>query len=121
VAEDEEGVRDWIGRVLRECGYTVLQARDGTEGLRLFAENADRVRLVLTDLVMPGAGGREVGERIAADAPHVPLLYMSSYAEEEIERRHLVEPTGALLQKPFSALVLAQRVRAALDLAGLGP
>ena len=120
VAEDEEGVREWIARVLRECGYTVLEARDGTEGLRLFAENADRVRLVLTDLVMPGAGGREVGERMAADAPHVPLLYMSSYAGEEIERRHLVEPTDALLQKPFSALVLAQRVRAALDGAGLG-
>ena len=99
VAEDEVGVRDWIGRVLRECGYTVLEAEDGTEGLRLLADHADSVRLVLTDLVMPGAGGREIGERMAANAPHVSLLYMSSYAGEEIERRHLVGPAGGLMRK----------------------
>jgi nitrogen-specific signal transduction histidine kinase/CheY-like chemotaxis protein len=115
VAEDDDGVRDWIGRVLRECGYTVLEAQDGAKGLRLFAENAESVGLVLTDLVMPGVGGREIGELMAVDAPHIPLLYMSSYADEEIERRHVSMPAGGLLQKPFSALVLAQRVRAAID------
>jgi signal transduction histidine kinase/CheY-like chemotaxis protein len=115
VADDEEGVRSWISRVLQYCGYTVLEARDGTEALRLWAENAAIIRLVLTDLVMPGMDGKAVGERIAAQAPQVPILYMSAYTEDEIMRRQLLAPTGALLQKPFSAERLAERVRAALD------
>ena len=101
--------------VLQYCGYTVLEARDGTEALQLWADNAAIVRLVLTDLVMPGIDGRAVGERIAAQAPQVPILYMSAYTEDEIMRRQLLAPTGALMQKPFSAERLAQRVRAALD------
>jgi signal transduction histidine kinase len=121
VAEDEDGVRAWMGRVLRDRGYTVLEARHGEEALRLFAENAAEVRLVLTDLVMPGADGREVGERMAIRAPDVPVLYMSAYTEDEIMRRRLlVAPSGALLQKPFSPRLLTQRVRAVLDGANSG-
>jgi signal transduction histidine kinase len=115
VAEDEDGVRSWISRVLRDRGYTVLEARNGEEALRLFAENAADVRLVLTDLVMPGADGREVGERMAIRAPDVPVVYMSAYTEDEIMRRRLLMPTLAFLQKPFPPWLLAQRVRAALD------
>jgi two-component system cell cycle sensor histidine kinase/response regulator CckA len=115
VAEDEEGVRSWIRRVLRTCGYTVLEARNGVEALGLYRENAATVRLVLTDLVMPGADGREVGDRMANEAPHVPVLYMSAYTEDEVLRRQLLAPTAALLHKPFSPWLLAQRVRAALD------
>ena len=115
VAEDEDGVRSWISRVLRDRGYTVLEARHGAEALRLFAENAADVRLVLTDLMMPSADGREVGERMALRAPDVPVLYMSAYARDEIKRRRLLPPNTAFLQKPFSPWLLAQRVRAALD------
>jgi CheY-like chemotaxis protein len=115
VAEDEEGVRSWISRMLRDFGYNVLEARDGKEALELFAENTGIVRLVLTDLVMPGADGREVGERMAIRAPDVPVLYMSAYTEDEVMRRRLLAPTVAFLQKPFSPWELAQRVRAALD------
>ena len=117
VAEDEEGVRSWISRVLRECGYTVLEARQGAEALRLYAQHASAVGLVLTDLVMAGADGREVGERLARHAPQVPVLYMSAYTEDEILRRQLLQPTEALLQKPMSPSTLAQRVRSALDAA----
>ena len=115
VADDEDGVRSWVSRVLRQCGYTVLEARDGTEALRQWADNAPAVRLVLTDLVMPAVDGRGVGERIASEAPSVPVLYMSAYTEGQIMQRQLRVPTDALLQKPFSAELLAQRVRAALD------
>jgi CheY-like chemotaxis protein len=115
VAEAEDGVRAWISRVLRECGYTVLEARHGSEALELFAEHADTVRLVLTDVVMPGADGREVGERMAIRAPEIPVLYMSAYTDDEIVRRRLLAPHIKLLQKPFSPAVLAERVRAALD------
>jgi two-component system cell cycle sensor histidine kinase/response regulator CckA len=115
VADDEEGVRSWISRVLRDCGYTVLEARQGQEALRLLAKNAGTVGLVITDLVMPGVGGREVGERTAALAPHVPVLYMSAYTDDEVVRRQLLAPSEVYLQKPFSADELAQRVRATLD------
>jgi two-component system, cell cycle sensor histidine kinase and response regulator CckA len=115
VAEDEEGVRSWISRMLRDFGYNVLEARDGKEALQLFAENAGIVRLVLTDLVMPGADGREVGERMAIRAPDVPVLYMSAYTEDEVMRRRLLAPTVGFLHKPFSPWQLARRVRAALD------
>jgi PAS domain S-box-containing protein len=116
VADDEEGVRQWIGRVLRDLGYTVLEASNGQEVLQLFAENAADVRLVLTDLVMPGADGREVGERMAIRAPDVPVVYMSAYTEDEIIRRQLLGPSVPFLQKPFSPSQLAQSVRGALDL-----
>jgi signal transduction histidine kinase len=115
VAEDEDGVRAWVSRVLRDCGYTVLEARDGEEALRLFADNADDVRLVLTDLMMPSADGREVGDRMAKRAPDVPVLYMSAYTGDEIKRRGLLPPDRAFLEKPFSPWLLAQRVRTALD------
>jgi signal transduction histidine kinase len=116
VAEDEDGVRNWISRVLRDRGYTVLEARDGEEALQLFAKNATEVRLVLADLVMPLADGREVGEGMAIRAPDVPVVYMSAYSEDEVTRRRLLEPSLPFLQKPFSPSQLAQAVRAALDL-----
>jgi two-component system, cell cycle sensor histidine kinase and response regulator CckA len=115
VADDEEGVRSWISRVLRDCGYTVLEARQGQEVLRLLAKNAATAGVVITDLVMPGMGGREVGERMAALAPHVPVLFMSAYTEDEVVRRQLLAPGEVFLEKPFSAEQLAQRVRATLD------
>jgi len=115
VAEDEEGVRQWISRVLRDRGYTVLEAANGEDVLRLFAEHAADVRLVLTDLVMPGADGREVGERMAIRAPDIPVVFMSAYTEDEIMRRRLLAPSVPFLQKPFSASQPAQLVRAALD------
>jgi two-component system cell cycle sensor histidine kinase/response regulator CckA len=115
VAEDDDGVRQWISRVLRDRGYTVLEARDGEEALRLFAESAADVRLVLADLMMPEADGRELGEAIASRDPDLPILYMSAYAEDEIARRRLLQPSVPFLQKPFSPSQLARSVRAALD------
>lgn len=115
VAEDEVGVRTWISRVLRDRGYTVLEASDGGEALRLFTENATDVRLILTDLVMPVADGRELGERMAIRAPDVPVVYMSAYTEDEIMRRRLLGPSVPFLRKPFSPGQLTQLVRVALD------
>ena len=115
VAEDEDGVRSWISRVLGDLGYTVLEARHGEEALKLFADNAAEVRLVLADLVMPEGDGRELGEAMTTRAPDVPVLYMSAYTEDEIIRRRLLEPSVPFLQKPFSPWQLAQSVRAALD------
>jgi DNA-binding response OmpR family regulator len=115
VADDDEGVRTWIGRALGDLGYTVLQARDGEDVLRLFSEHPSEVRLVLTELVMPRADGREVGERMAARAPDVPVLYMSAYTESEVMRRRLLTTGDGFLPKPFSPSLLAERVRAALD------
>jgi CheY-like chemotaxis protein len=107
--------RHWVSRVLRDCGYTVLECRNGGEALRLFAANTADVRLLLIDLVMPGAAGGAVGEKMAIEAPDVPVVYISAYTEDEIKRRRLLPPGSQCLHKPFSPWQLAQRVRAALD------
>jgi two-component system cell cycle sensor histidine kinase/response regulator CckA len=73
------------------------------------------VRLVLADLMMPEVDGRELGEAIASRDPDLPILYMSAYAEDEIARRRLLQPSVPFLQKPFSPSQLARSVRAALD------
>ena len=101
--------------MLRDRGYTVLEARHGEEALSCLPTNAADVQLVLADLMMPEADGRELGEAMATRAPDVPVLYMSAYTEDEIIRRRLLEPSVPFLQKPFSPSQLAQSVRAALD------
>ena len=72
LAEDEDGVRDWVGRVLRDLGYTVLEARTGDEALQFFVENAADVRLVLTDLVMPDGTGERSGKEWLSALPMYP-------------------------------------------------
>ncbi len=116
VVEDEESVRLLIGRSLLEAGYQVASAESGEAALDLAA--AQEPDLVICDLVMPGLSGREVGERIAAIGPRIPVLYISGYPGEEVMQRGLLPEGAALLQKPFTPGQLAQRVREVLD--GIG-
>ncbi len=115
VAEDDEGVRQSSCRALRACGYRVLPAVTGAEALRIC--EADRVRpdLLLTDVVMPELGGRELAARVTALHPEVRVLFMSGYTGDYNEERGMAEPGIDLLQKPFSAEMLVRRVREILD------
>jgi CheY-like chemotaxis protein len=112
LVEDEEGVRTVVRRHLERQGYVVRVASTGAEALRL-AEA--RVDLVITDLVMPEQSGRVLGERLAARWPHLPVLYMSGYTDDEIFRRGLGDARAAFLEKPFTAEQLARAVRQALS------
>jgi PAS domain S-box-containing protein len=115
LVEDEEGVRALAQRVLERHGYTVLEARHGADALRIAASFDGRIDLVLTDVVMPEMGGREMVEALTASRTDVLALFMSGYTDDDIIRRGLLDPGLAFLQKPFTSNALARAVRDLLD------
>ena len=115
VVEDEEAVRALASRVLGQQGYTVVEARNGVEALRLLDEGRVAVDLVLTDVVMPEMSGLELARRLGASRPEVPVLFMSGYTESEKLQPEIRETDAPFLQKPFSTENLALRIREALD------
>jgi two-component system cell cycle sensor histidine kinase/response regulator CckA len=115
LVEDQDGIRDLVGEFLRRNGYTVLHAVDGDEALRLADEYKDVIDLLLTDLLMPNIGGRELAQRLSRLRPRMSVLFMSGYPEhpsleDEGSGRH-----AAVLQKPFSMDNLARKIRNLLD------
>lgn len=115
VVEDEEVVRLLTVRVLRERGYTVHEAADGAEALDVLARLSQPPDLVLSDVVMPAMSGRELGTRLSARAPDLPVLYMSGFTGDDVVQRGLLEPGMPFQQKPFHPDVLALQVRTMLD------
>jgi PAS domain S-box-containing protein len=115
VAEDEDGVR-WIERlVLASCGYAVLEARDAEEALRLAGRHAGPLHLLVTDVVMPGLDGRQLADRLAAQVPGLRVLFVSGYAGKAVLARGVTEEGAGFLQKPFTPIALARKVREVLD------
>jgi signal transduction histidine kinase/DNA-binding response OmpR family regulator len=114
VAEDEPFVRTFAATVLQGFGYNVLSVSDGNAALELARHSGKPIDLLLTDVVMPGPSGPEVYVQLSAANPGVKVLYMSGYADEAIVRRGF-DSGMILLEKPFSADVLARRVREVLD------
>src|SRR5688572_1761791 len=84
VVDDDPGVREVAARVLRRAGYQVLQAAEGDEALEVARTHAGPLHLLLTDVVMPGMNGRELGQRMSEERPETRLLYMSAYTEDEV-------------------------------------
>ena len=109
VVEDEAAVRSFCCVVLRRFGYRVLEAEGPAEALDTLQQLPQPVRLVLTDISMPGMNGKEMVKRIDREQlPDLKVLYMSGYSEN-------MEPGLDLLEKPFTSADLLKRVRAALD------
>ncbi|HYC33777.1 MAG TPA: PAS domain S-box protein [Gemmatimonadales bacterium] len=115
VVEDEDIVRALACRGLREQGYTVLEARHGGEALRHVGERPSKIDLVISDVVMPELGGRELGQRLARLQPELPVLYMSGYTGDDVIQRGLLDPDAPFQQKPFTPEGLARKVREMLD------
>jgi two-component system cell cycle sensor histidine kinase/response regulator CckA len=115
VVDDEDAVRSVVSRILEEEGYEVRQARNGREALECLAGNG-RVDLVLTDVVMPELGGRELVERLTADYPGLPVIWMSGHPHDAAFAEG--GPAGAhpFLQKPISADALVRTVEGLLAL-----
>jgi len=116
VVEDEDGVRKLIRSVLKRAGYTVLEARGGGEALLLCQSHWSTIHLLLTDLVMPQMGGRELAKRIAALRPEIKLLFMSGYTDNAIVQQGVLDRETPFLQKPFTPAALAGKVRETLDM-----
>lgn len=101
VVDDEEGLRDLVCRTLREEGYLTLEAAHGAEALELVERASEPVDLVVTDVVMPGMDGRELGRRLGQSRPSLPILYMSAYDVNDIFQRGSQPGSAPFLQKPF--------------------
>jgi two-component system, cell cycle sensor histidine kinase and response regulator CckA len=115
VIEDEDVVRNLAARGLRDQGYSVVEARDGVQALQFIEQHLGAIDLVISDVVMPGMGGREFGQQLARLEPTLPVLFMSGYTGEDVVQRGLLEPGAPFQQKPFTPASLAVKVRAMLD------
>jgi two-component system, cell cycle sensor histidine kinase and response regulator CckA len=115
VVDDEEAVRSSTRRALERAGYTVIPATDGADALRLFTEHDGAVDMVITDVVMPGLGGRELVGRLKIMSPELPVLFLSGYTEEGVRNQGVLEPGAAYLEKPFTSENLLHKVREVLE------
>lgn len=115
LVEDDSGVRELLRQVLSRLGYTLLEARNGQEALRLIADYADPIHLLLTDVIMPGISGKALAEALAHIRPDLKRLFMSGYTDEAIVQHGVLDSGMAFLQKPFSPMTLAAKVRSSLD------
>jgi signal transduction histidine kinase len=115
LVEDEEGVRELAREVLQGHGYTVIEARDGESALRIVGDRRERVHLLLTDVLMPKMGGRELVRRLLSRHPDVKVLYMSGYPDGTLGEDGVLEPGAILLQKPFTPQGMVNKVRQVLD------
>ncbi|MEP6572297.1 MAG: PAS domain S-box protein [Gemmatimonadota bacterium] len=115
LAEDDATVRGIVSSVLTRAGYRVLTAKSGAEALLIAAEYPRPIHMLVTDVVMPGLGGRDLAMRLLLARPGLRVLYMSGYTDDEVLRRGIVERTSAYLRKPFSPDLLLRKVRAEAD------
>jgi CheY-like chemotaxis protein len=114
LAEDEAHVRSVTERILVRYGYTVLAAENGTEALRMLDERSEPIDLLITDVVMPEIGGREVAERARERFPDIRVLLMSGYPGDAGPDAADGESGTAFIQKPFSPDALVRRVQEVL-------
>ncbi len=115
VAEDEPSVRTLVRDELRKLGYRVIEAKNGVEACLLATQRAGSFQLLLTDVVMPDMGGRELAQHLSVIKPDLRTLFMSGYMDDVGIMAGQEEGTSSFLQKPFTPEVLARAVRDLLD------
>ena len=114
LVEDEASVRELVRETLAARGYKVLEAENGESGLRVADAHGDGIDILITDVVMPGMGGRELAKRLLQIRPNLAVLYLSGYTEDTILHQGALGPGTAFLQKPFTLQNLARKVREVL-------
>jgi PAS domain S-box-containing protein len=120
IAEDDEVVCALAANSLRELGYRILDAPDGEAALLAAAAHDGNIDLLLTDVVMPKMGGRELADRLIVSRPGIKTMFMSGYASGAIQSIGEIIGDAPFVQKPFTPSNLAQRIRQALDTAAAG-
>ena len=113
LVEDEESVRQLVRETLAAKGYRVMEAENGESGMAVAAQHDGKIDLVITDVVMPGMGGRELVKQLAQSRPQTRVLYLSGYTEDAISEG-TIESGAAFLQKPFTLQSLSRKVREVL-------
>jgi PAS domain S-box-containing protein len=115
LVEDEPALRAMAKEVLSRHGYSVLEASNAAEALRVADEKGCRIDLLLTDVVMPGMNGRELALRLAERCPGIKVLFVSGYTDSAVMRNGLLHESAAFLEKPFAPGTLLRQIRQLLD------
>ena len=115
LVEDDPSVRQFAQAALQLQGYGVVVASRGAEAIALAHRHADRIQLVLTDVVMPEMGGKKLVDALRADRPELKVLYMSGYLDEAVVQNGVAQGADQFLHKPFTPIALAKKVRSVLD------
>lgn len=118
IVEDEDSVRKLAFTSLKLQGYDVLAARDGKDALRIVEERNGSFDLLLTDVIMPNLSGPELAERMKVLFPRIKVLFMSGYTDGAVVRYENLEDDVCFIQKPYTPLGLARKVREVLDADG---
>jgi two-component system cell cycle sensor histidine kinase/response regulator CckA len=109
--EDDDSVRELIGRALRANGFDVVAAASGEQALEL--EFDARVDLLLSDVMLPDQNGFEVANQIHARSPHIPIVFMSGYYDQAVAEAAHLDISSTILQKPFAMADLLAHLKAA--------
>ncbi len=115
LVEDEEAVRSLSREILESCGYTVIEASNGVEALNMCRDNQPKIDLLMTDIVMPQMGGRELAEKMLETVPAMKILFTSGYTDDAILRHGIIDEGTNFLQKPFTFDALARKVKSLLE------
>jgi signal transduction histidine kinase len=115
VVEDDKPVREMVCKTLLKHGYSVLEAEDGQTALDFSLKHGRNIHLVLTDVVMPGMSGPQLIERLLEFLPDLKIVYMSGHSIDAKFRHGIVDGEVAFIQKPFTSMVLLNKIRRALN------
>lgn len=115
VVEDEPDVRSLTVRALTEQGYTVLEADYGEEAIRIAEQKKSEIDLLITDIIMPRMGGKELAERLRKQLPGLKVIFMSGYVPDPAVRTGIIKTGDGFLQKPFTPTILLRHIRRILD------
>jgi len=118
VVEDDADVRSYIVAVLRDLDYEVLEAHDAATAFKLVERRGGRIDLLLSDIVLPGATGRELVRKLHARWPALKVLYMTGYSRNAIVHQGRLDADVEVIQKPVVQAELAERIRIVLDAVG---
>jgi CheY-like chemotaxis protein len=110
IVEDEPQVRGALARVLRRYDFTVIESPNGLDAVSVWEARRSEISLVVTDVVMPHLGGRELVRRLRSEGATVPVLFMSGYAEGTTPERNDDTGRSAFLAKPFDIAVFVRMV-----------
>ncbi|MBL7203149.1 MAG: response regulator [Desulfobacteraceae bacterium] len=113
--EDDDALRKLVCEILEPQGYTILEAQNGIEALRVSEEHGDQIHLMIADVVMPKMGGRELAEHLRPLRPEMKVIYMSGYTDNAILHHGVLSPEIEFLQKPITSASLKRKIREVLD------
>ncbi|MEP6788969.1 MAG: PAS domain S-box protein, partial [Acidobacteriota bacterium] len=115
LVEDEDIVRKFVRDILKENGYTVLEAASGSEALATCERNDGIIHLLFTDVIMPKMGGSELKDKIVKIRPDIKVLFMSGYTDDSIAHRGMLDAKTQFIEKPFAPDALELKIREVLD------